>query len=84
MSGRAVQADDAAARLAGDDVGLQARARLDVRDLDLLVLQDARGVHELLIDGDRADVVNLGLRDGGAVDLALEHVENHVVVLPVC
>ena len=83
VRGGTVEADHAAARLAGDDVGLQARAALDVCHLDLLILEDACGVHEVLVDGDRPNVVDLGLRDRGSVDLALEHVENHVVVLPV-
>ena len=78
MSRGAVQADHAAAALAGDGVGLQAAAVVDVGDLHALVLQDAGSVHEVLIDGDGTDVVHLGLFDRGAVDLAFQHVEHHL------
>ena len=77
VGGGTVQADDTAAGLAGDGVGLEAVAVVDVRDLDLLVLADAGGVQEVLVDGDGTDVVELGLGDRGAVNLALEHVELH-------
>ena len=75
--GRAVDADDAGAARAGDDVGLQAGAVGDVDDRDLLALEQVGGVHEVLVDGDGADVVQVGLRHGGAVDLALEHGAEH-------
>ena len=74
---RAVEADHATAALACDDVGLEALAVVDVDDLHLLVLADARSLHQVLVDGDAANVVKLGLDDGCAVDLALQHVQKH-------
>lgn len=58
---RAVHADHAASRLAGDDVGLEAVAVVDIDDLHLLVLQDARRAGKLGVHGDGADIVELGL-----------------------
>ena len=82
MRRRAVEADHAAAALAGDYVGLEARAGVHVRDLHLLVLADVRRLHQVLVDGDGADVIHLRLNDGGTVNLALEHVQNHSVETP--
>ena len=48
-----------------------------VGHLNPLVLEDACRIHEGLVDGDRAHVVALRLRDNRAVDLALEHAELH-------
>ena len=74
----AVDADHAAAALAGDDVGLQPRAVGDVDDRDLLARQQVGGLHQVLVDGHRADVVQVGLRHRGPVDLGLQHRAEHV------
>ena len=76
-SGGAVEADHAAAALACDDIGLETLAVVHVDNLYLLVLADARGIHQVLVDGDAAHVVKLGLDDGGAVDFALQHGREH-------
>ena len=61
-------------RSAGDHVGLQARPVGDVHDRHLLAGEQIGGLHQILVDGDRAHVVQIGLGDRGAVDLRLEHV----------
>src|SRR3989304_1069161 len=73
VGGGAVDADDARAGLALDGVGLEAGAVLDVQDVHLLEREDIGGAHKLGVDGDAALVVDVRLRNGGAVDLALEH-----------
>ncbi len=75
--GGTVDADHAAAALAGDRVGLDPRAVGDVDDVDELAGQQVGGVEEVLVDGDRADVVQIGLGHGGPVDLALHHGPQH-------
>ena len=46
MRGGAVDADDAAAALAGDDIGLDPRAIGDVDDRDLLAFEQIGGFHQ--------------------------------------
>src|SRR5690349_13988864 len=77
VRGRAVDPDDAAAALAGDHVGLQPGAVGDVHDRDLLAGQQVGGVQQVLVDGHRADVVQVGLGHRRAVDLGLEHRSHH-------
>ena len=57
--GRAVHLDLAAAARARDRVGLEARAVVDVDHVHLLVLADVGGVEQVLVDRDRADVVQV-------------------------
>ena len=61
------------AALAGDRVGLEAGAVVDVDDVDLLVLADVGGLEQIAVDRDRADVVQVAVGDGRAVDLGLQH-----------
>src|SRR4029079_9987206 len=63
-----------------DDVGLQSSAVGDVDDLHLLARTQVGDLHQLLVDRDRADVVEVGLRDGGAMDLVLHHRAEHSVL----
>ena len=76
--GRAVDADLAGAAPAGDRVGLEAGAVVDVDDVDLLVLEDVGGLEQVGVDRDRADVVQVAVGDRGTVDLGLEHHALHV------
>ena len=73
-----VDADHTRARRADEGVGAEAVAVADVPDVDLLVLEDAGGLHQIGVDGDRTLVVEVGLGDGGTVDLAQEHASAHV------
>ena len=70
--GGAVDADDAGAGGAGEDVSFEAVAVFAIGDEDLLVGEQAGGAEEVGIDGDGAVVVEVGLGDDGLVDLGFE------------
>ena len=67
----------ARAALAGDRVGLEAGAVVDVDDVDLLVLEDVGGLEQVGVDGDRADVVQVAVGHRRPVDLGLQHRSLH-------
>ena len=71
--GGAVDLHLARAALAGDRVGLEAGAVVDVDDVDLLVLADVGGLEQVGVDRDRADVVQVAVGHRRAVDLGLQH-----------
>src|SRR5436190_7518887 len=71
--GGAVDLHLAGAALAGDRVGLEAGAVVDVDDGHLLVLEDVGGLEQVGVDGDRPDVVQVAVGHRGPVDLGLEH-----------
>ena len=75
--GGAVEAHVARAAPAGDGVGLEPGAVVDVDDGHLLVLEDVGRVEQVGIDGDRAHVVQVGVGHDGPVDLGLEHAAAH-------
>src|SRR3984957_16164297 len=74
-----IDADVTGATSTRDDVGGQTGAVGDVVDVDLFVLQEARALHEIQVDGDGADVVQVGPGDRGAMDLAEQEVPEHGV-----
>src|SRR3979411_1120752 len=76
---RPVSLDVARAALAGDRVGLEAGAVVDVHDVNLLVLADVRGLEQLGVKRDRPDVVQIAVGHGGPVDLGLQHHTLHWV-----
>ena len=63
----------------GDDVRLEPRAVVDVDDGHLLAGQQIGRLHEVLVDGDGAHVVEIGLGDRGPVNLRLQHGAEHGV-----
>lgn len=71
--GRPVYSDDAGAAFAGDRVGGQAVAVVDIDDVDLLTLEDICGFHQVRVDGARADIVQVRLGDRGAMNLGFQH-----------
>ncbi len=73
----AVDTDNAAARLTGDDVGLDPSAVGDVDNRHLLAFQQVGGVHQRRIERDRADIVKVGLSHRRAVDFRLHHDPHH-------
>jgi hypothetical protein len=81
MSGGTVETDLTGARRAFDDVGLETSTVVDVDDGDLLELEQIGLPHQVSVDGDRADVVQVRVGDGGAVDLRLHHATTHDVLL---
>jgi len=77
-SGCAVDADDACAGGAGDDVGFEAVAIVAIGDENGFIGEQAGGAEEVGIDGDRAVVVHVGLSDSGAMDFGFEKSEKHL------
>ena len=67
--GGAVDLDVARAALPGDRVGLEAGAVVDVDNVHLLVLEDVRGLEQVRVDRDRADIVQVAVGHGGPVNL---------------
>src|SRR6202521_2748338 len=61
----------------GDGVRLQARAIIDVDHLHFFVGIDVGGLQQIGIDGDAANIVQVGLGDGGTVNLAFAHSALH-------
>src|SRR5688500_10620040 len=78
--GGSIEADVAGA--AGDDVGLEPSAVVDVDDSDLLPLEEVRGLHQLGVDRDGADVIEVGVGDRRRIDLVLHHAAAHQTVTP--
>src|SRR5205807_6630328 len=73
----AVQAHDARTRRPLDRIRLEARAVRDVGDLDLLVRQDVGRLHQIRVERDRSDIIDVRFGNGGAVDLRLHHDPKH-------
>ena len=65
------------AGLAVDHVGDEAGAVVDVPDVDLLVGDQVGLGHQLGVDRDAADVVDVAVGDRRAVDLGLQHLPLH-------
>ena len=52
------------------NIGLEALAIVVVDDLHLLAGNEVGGVHEILVDGDAAHILEVGISDGHTVQLA--------------
>ncbi len=63
-----IDADDARACFADDDISLEADAAGVRHDEDLFVGPQTHGIDQILINGDAADVVEVGLGYSGVVD----------------
>lgn len=77
MSGRSVNADRAAPRRSPNGISRQPVTIVDVVNLDLLVLDDVRGDHQIVIDRDAPLVMQLSIRHSGSVDLGFEQNSLH-------
>lgn len=75
--GGPIDPDHARARGRLDGIGGEARARVDVQHIDLLIGQDARGGQEILVDGNRPLVIEIALRHHRAMDFRFHHGEVH-------
>src|SRR5581483_11686995 len=60
-----------------DGIRLEARAVVHVGDEHLLVCDEVGELHELGIDGDRADVLDIGFGHRRVVDLRLQKLADH-------
>lgn len=76
--GGTVDADDAGILFALDGVGRETVAVVDIQDVDLLVGQNIRLIHDGAVDGYRALVMEVGLGHRGAVNFAFEHADIHI------
>lgn len=74
---RAIQANDAASALAPDGVSLETLAIVVVHDLHFLAFHDVGCFEQVLINGDAADVVQVGLRNADTVYFAFENFDEH-------
>src|SRR5579859_876956 len=72
-----VQADHPGTTRPGDGVRFQARAVVDVDHLHFFVGIDVGGFQQIGIDGDAANILQVGLGDGGTVNLAFAHSALH-------
>src|SRR4051794_7759718 len=75
--GGAIHLHRARSLLALDRVGHEPGTIVDVPDVNLLVDQQVRLPHQLGIQGDAADVVDVTVRDRRAMDLRLDHLTLH-------
>src|SRR2546423_1398593 len=75
MGRRAVDDDLAGAAFTCDHVGLESFAVVYVPDMDEFVGNQARALDQVGVDGDAADVIYVGLRDGRPVYFALEQMK---------
>jgi hypothetical protein len=76
-----VDPDHTGSALALDDVRLQPGAVGDVHDVHELAGQQIGGVDQIGVDGHGSHVVQVGLGDGGSVDLGLEQSTQHFGLL---
>ncbi len=83
VGGGAVDLHRAGAGLAVDHVGDEAGAVVDVPDVDLLVGDQVGAGHQLGVDRDAADVVDVAVGHRRPVDLGLEHLPLHQIVASV-
>jgi hypothetical protein len=60
-----------------DGIGGEAPAGVDIEHVHLLMRQDAGGVEQVAVDGDRALVVHIGARHRRPVELGFQHGEQH-------
>ena len=64
-----------------DDVGFQPFAVVDVQHLHFLVLDHVGGLHQRLVNGDAAHVVQIRLRDGGLVYFRFQDFYVHFIMV---
>src|SRR5450755_4646563 len=76
-SGSSIQADDTRTASTSDSIGFQASSIIDIDHLHLFIRIDVGGVQQILINGDTADVVEVGLRNCCAVNFPFAHCALH-------
>lgn len=77
VSGGAVGADGAAPARSFDDISDEPFAVGYIDHMHLLVLDQPGEVHEILVDGERAHVLDVGLGNPGGMDLGSEEYSQH-------
>lgn len=69
--GSSIETHHARAAFAPDGVGHEALAVVIIDNMYLFVFDDSHRIHQILVDGDAADVVEFGLRHLHTVDFRL-------------
>ncbi len=77
--GGTVEANHARASFTFDDVGFEAFTIVVVDDLHAFALNEVGCVQQVFINGDAADVVQVGLRDLNPVNFGFESLDQHRV-----
>ena len=72
-----IQTDGATAALTCDGVGVKSLTVIHVNNIHALALDDASGIHEVLVDGDAANVVEVGIGDRHTVYLGFHDLDVH-------
>jgi hypothetical protein len=67
--------------LSHDGVGLEAGAVIDIDDVDLLVFADIGQTQQYRVDGNRPGIVQIGIRNGGPMDLGFEDIAEHLPLI---
>lgn len=75
--GSAIEANHTRAPFASDDVGFEAFAIVVVDDLDSLPFDEVGGIHEVFVDGNAPDVVQVGLGDLYPVNFRFKSLNQH-------
>ena len=75
----AIHADRPGATRRFDGVSGNALAIGDVPDVDALVRQNTCCIKQILIDRDRALIIDIALSDGGCVQLPFQHIDQQGV-----
>jgi len=78
---RAVDTDTTGVPFAGDDIGLNAGAVGIIHYLYTFAGKDICRFHEGLIDSDRADIIEIGLRDLHPVDFGFKNLQQHHLII---
>jgi hypothetical protein len=73
----AIKANHACLALAFDDVGFEALTIIDIDNLNALTFDKVGGIHKVFIDGNTADVVEVGLRYAYPMNFGFEDVDEH-------
>ena len=75
--GRTVQTDLSGAALALDHVRIESLAVVDVQNVNILVLDQSGGIHQVFIDGDAANIVEIGFGYLDAVYFGFQYSDHH-------
>lgn len=81
VSGGSIDADHSTACLAGDGISRQAVSIINIIDLDLLVLDDVGGTHQIQVNRDTSFVMKLGIGDSRPMDFRLQERSLHLASL---
>lgn len=73
----AVQTNATTAPFAFNNIGLEPLSVIIIDDLHLLSRDHVRGIHQVLVDGNAAHIVQVGFRHLHAMELRLQNFDHH-------